>query len=122
MVEQDADNPRGWPDSACFRYNYTALSGEPDLAGCRAFRKTFEPLANLRACIVPKLRADSKWRSHRSTQWSKWCRNGFPDCEDYDTLRRAEEIIKSVAFKSLPLEPSNVSTLIVRKAKTSSVL
>lgn len=136
QVSQTADNPQGVPDAACFTHPYSASQGTPDPFGCRTFRKSFEPVAELRACIVPKLKADAKWQAHRTkakavkngtsskagATWSEWCTAAFPDCEDYDTLRRAEDIIKGVAFKELPGDAGEYHVHFVRKAGSSKVL
>jgi hypothetical protein len=127
-------------DAACFDFDYEQEDG-PDLAGCRVFAKSFKPLQQLRSCIVEQLDQDLIWSQRESTNiiegefsgpYREWCRQSvwtylkfgvgkasvkFPAklCSQFDSKRRAQEMIKMVLFKPVPDNVDEATELIDRK-------
>lgn len=121
-------------DSECFLFDYSKEDG-PDPAGCRVFSKSFAPLQSLRACIVNHLDQDQVWTTRRvaevsdgnfSGSYDAWCEQAIWGyvaggkvpvhlCGDYDSIRRAEEMIKFVLFKPLPDDFASAAKQILAK-------
>ncbi|CAK0835097.1 unnamed protein product [Prorocentrum cordatum] len=108
-------------DSHCFLFDYQGFKeGDPDPHGCGFFRRSFQPLQQLRRCVVEKLEADPDWRAYNATASRIFAarRDGSRKVDNpavvdeeervmaeasinvaLDSIRRADEIIKSVSFK-----------------------
>eukprot|EP00928_Gymnodinium_smaydae_P031345 TRINITY_DN23032_c0_g1_i1.p1 TRINITY_DN23032_c0_g1~~TRINITY_DN23032_c0_g1_i1.p1 ORF type:complete len:515 (+),score=47.10 TRINITY_DN23032_c0_g1_i1:73-1545(+) len=112
-------------DSECFKFNYSNSAKENDPAGCGIFRKSFQPLQELRNCIVEHLDRDAIWRDRYdatfetktwhgrkyNATYKEWCASEktwinnmipVPLCGPYDSIRRAEEMIKLALFQPFP--------------------
>mmetsp|Transcript_70748 Transcript_70748/g.199788 ORF Transcript_70748/g.199788 Transcript_70748/m.199788 type:complete len:452 (+) Transcript_70748:83-1438(+) len=125
-------------DSECFLTDYADESG-PDPAGCRVFSKSFAPLKELRNCIVGHLDQDPIWSTRLTAHivdasssfdgnYTDWCKQAvwgyvgggaFPVqlCGPYDSIRRAEEMIKFVLFKPLPDDPAAAASKVRQKTQ-----
>jgi len=112
---------QSWADSHCFAFDYSKDNVE-DPHGCGFFRKSFQPLQKLRRCILERLDKSSEWKAYAAMSRnvvagrSKAARevDNPLEVEDYDEdllngtdivkytfdgIRRADEMIKYVAFK-----------------------
>lgn len=128
LLRDDAKYPKEPPehgnvglDSECFKVDYESGDG-PDPAGCRVFSKSFAPLKKLRTCIVKHLDSDPIWISRANSfvsdgsfngTYSEWCKQAIWSyvgggqlpvklCSKFDSIRRAEEMIKFALFKPIP--------------------
>jgi len=137
-------------DSHCFLFDYESFrEGDPDPHGCGFFRRSFQPLQQLRQCIVKKLEADPAWQAYTATagrilgalrDHSRVTDNpAVLDEEErtiaqasvdvaFDSIRRADEIVKTVAFKpweamtageAAKLVEQKISKTVVTTSKTA---
>lgn len=105
---------QSYADSHCFTFDYND-SQVADRHGCWFFRRSFRRLQTLRRCILAELDASSAWRKYVEIAGKMKAGNmdGNETLVDgdgaatemgksrpFDSIRRADEIIKSVAFKS----------------------
>lgn len=117
-------------DSECFLTDYSSEGG-PDPAGCRIFSKSFAPLKKLRTCIIDHIDRDPIWstreaahivdaKSNFTGKYREWCSQAIWSylaggsvpvqlCGRYDSIRRAEEMIKFVLFKKMPHDPDETA-------------
>lgn len=121
-----------YADSHCFQFDYAGFKeGDADPHGCGFFRKSFQPLKELRQCIIGKLQGSPAWSAYRRISnriHSKRKDNSkvvddplAVDAEEeeeerklsgsdrlvkmtFDDIRRADEIIKSVSSEAWAAE------------------
>eukprot|EP00930_Biecheleria_cincta_P027622 TRINITY_DN19373_c0_g1_i1.p1 TRINITY_DN19373_c0_g1~~TRINITY_DN19373_c0_g1_i1.p1 ORF type:complete len:419 (+),score=64.83 TRINITY_DN19373_c0_g1_i1:46-1302(+) len=132
------------PDSHCFAFDYKNFSpGDADPHGCGFFKKSFQPLQKLRQCITHKLESSINWKAYKAVANKIRAaeRDGRKDRIDlsirddngatianatgkwevaYDSIRRADEMVKSVSFKDWQeLDMKSIKKEVQRKIKTT---
>lgn len=104
LAPASVDNPKQWPDAQCFQHDYSSQA--PDPYGCGLFRRTFQPLQQLRACIAPHLLADELWLAHRGRV--------------VDT--KGEELSAEEAAQATAADPAELAALRKKKADRKALI
>eukprot|EP00929_Paragymnodinium_shiwhaense_P068670 TRINITY_DN3457_c0_g2_i1.p1 TRINITY_DN3457_c0_g2~~TRINITY_DN3457_c0_g2_i1.p1 ORF type:complete len:429 (-),score=45.21 TRINITY_DN3457_c0_g2_i1:350-1636(-) len=130
------------PDSHCFEFDYSSYRpGDPDPHGCAFFKKSFQPLQKMRRCIISKLNSSPTWLKYKAVadEIRADRKTGSMVGENtqvvgndettwnvdvavlFDSIRRADEMVKQVSFKDWQNWPSGVIKEVERKIKRTVI-
>lgn len=94
--EKTVKDDQSWPDSHCFEFDYSKEDAK-DPHGCRFFKKSFQPLQELRQCVLGKLEDSNNWRTYQ--KMSKRVVSHRQQGERVDTWETASEEEKRLIEK-----------------------